>query len=128
MTEKHVALLIETSTSWGANIVKGIADYAASHANWYFYLEPRGKYERLTLPRDWTGDGVIARVTYEELAREIMETGKPAVNVSWYSFDSVTILGVPFSRPLQMRGSHVIGLTHQTPPGIQSTGQRDYVY
>ena len=91
MTEKHVALLIETSTSWGANIVKGIADYAASHANWYFYLEPRGKYERLTLPRDWTGDGVIARVTYEELAREIVATGKPAVNVSWYSFDSVTI-------------------------------------
>ncbi len=91
MNEKHVALLIETSTSWGTNIVKGIADYAATHGNWYFYLEPRGKYEQLTLPKNWDGDGVIARVTYEELAHEIAKSRKPAVNVSWYSFDSVSV-------------------------------------
>jgi LacI family transcriptional regulator, galactose operon repressor len=86
MEEKRIALLIETSTSWGTNIVKGIADYAHSHANWYFHLEPRGKYERLSLPKKWNGDGIIARVTYEELANQIIESGKPAVNVSWFLF------------------------------------------
>jgi len=87
MNEKRIALLIETSTSWGPNLVKGVADYALTHENWFFRLEPAGKYERLALPNGWDGDGVIARVTYEELAQQITDTHKPAVNVSWYSFD-----------------------------------------
>jgi len=87
MNEKRVALLIETSTSWGTNLVKGIADYALTHEDWLFRLEPSGKHERLTLPNGWNGDGIIARVTYEELAHQIIKTNKPAVNVSWYSFD-----------------------------------------
>ena len=87
MNEKRIALLIETSTSWGTNIVKGVADYALTHENWFFRLEPSGKNERLTLPSGWDGDGIIARVTYEELAQQIAKTNKPAVNVSWYSFD-----------------------------------------
>lgn len=88
MNEKKIALLIETSTSWGTNIVKGISDYALSHENWFFHLVPSGKYERLNLPNGWDGDGIIARVTYEELANQITNTKKPAVNVSWYSFDT----------------------------------------
>ena len=91
MNEKRVALLIETSTSWGTNLVKGIADYALTHENWFFRLVPTGKYERLTLPQGWDGDGIIARVTYEELAQQITDTGKPVVNVSWYSFDPAHI-------------------------------------
>ena len=88
MNEKRVALLIETSTTWGTNIVKGIADYALTHENWFFRLVPSGKYERLTLPSSWDGDGIIARVTYEELAQQIAKTKKPAVNVSWYAIDT----------------------------------------
>jgi len=87
MNDKRIALLIETSTSWGTNIVKGIADYALTHENWFFRLEPWGKYERLTLPQGWDGDGIIARVNYDRLAHQIAATKKPAVNVSWYSFD-----------------------------------------
>lgn len=91
MNDRRVALLIETSTSWGTNIVKGIADYALTHENWFFRLEPSGKYERLTLPHGWDGDGIIARVTSEDLAHQIASSHKPAVNVSWYSFDTEPI-------------------------------------
>lgn len=88
MEEKQIALLIETSTSWGTDIVKGVADYARDHANWYFHIEPRGKFEHLKLPKNWHGDGIIARVTYEGLAQAIIESECPAVNVSWYTFGS----------------------------------------
>ncbi|MDA1232005.1 MAG: XylR family transcriptional regulator, partial [Planctomycetota bacterium] len=67
----RVALLIETSTSWGAQIVRGIGDYAHQFGPWYFYVEPRGRSERLRLPTGWQGDGVIARVTSQALCDEI---------------------------------------------------------
>lgn len=89
MRERHVALLIETSTSWGSDIVSGIANYARKHGDWYFHLEPRGKYERLALPEDWGGDGVIARVTSKDLAQELLKIDRPTVNVSWYAFEDL---------------------------------------
>ena len=91
MKEKRIALLIETSTSWGTGLVKGIADYAHAHDNWSFFVEPRGRYELLQLPGGWTGDGIIARVTHQALADQIIASGKPAVNVSWYDFGSESI-------------------------------------
>lgn len=85
---KHVTLLIETSTTWGSQIIHGIADYAHKHANWIIYFEPRGKYERLVLPEGWNGDGIIARLTHEELAKQVIKSKAPAVNVSWYDYAS----------------------------------------
>lgn len=89
--QRHVTLLVESSTSWGANIVQGIADYSHQHANWIIYFEPRGKYELLELPEGWHGDGVIARVTHSRLARQLIEANVPAVNVSWYDFEGGSI-------------------------------------
>ncbi|MBN1853592.1 MAG: hypothetical protein JW829_12745 [Pirellulales bacterium] len=69
MNERHrVAILVHTSTSWGTQLIDGIADYAQQHGSWLFYVEPRGVYERLRLPRGWSGGGIIARVTTEALA------------------------------------------------------------
>jgi LacI family transcriptional regulator len=83
----EVAILVETSTSWGAEIVRGIAAYAERHGPWYFYLEPRGRYESLHLPARWKGQGIIARVITSALAREIVRSGIPAVNVSCFEFE-----------------------------------------
>ncbi|QDU57042.1 AraC family transcriptional regulator [Aeoliella mucimassa] len=83
---RHVTLLVESSTTWGSDIVQGIADYANDHANWVIYYEPRGKYEVLHLPDDWRGDGVIARVTTESLGDQIVAAKVPAVNVSWHAY------------------------------------------
>ncbi|HMO83638.1 MAG TPA: XylR family transcriptional regulator [Lacipirellulaceae bacterium] len=82
----RVALLIDTATSWGSGLIAGIAQYAHTAADWQLFLGPRGKYDRLTLPSYWAGDGIIARVTHERLAQQIIRRAVPAVNVSWYRY------------------------------------------
>ena len=41
-----VALLIDTSTSWGIRLIKGINQYAHESGDWLIHVEPRGRYER----------------------------------------------------------------------------------
>lgn len=81
-----VALLIDTATTWGSGLIEGIADYAHESAAWQLFLGPYGKYDRMLLPAGWEGDGVIARVTTQALADQLVEMQIPAVNVSWYKF------------------------------------------
>lgn len=89
-----VAVLIETSTSWGSSLAKGIGRYAAEHGPWIIFLEPRGRKERLTVPPDWTGAGIIARIDHADLASQIAARGVPAVDVSWYDFAGPTVARV----------------------------------
>lgn len=85
-TAPRVALLIETSTSWGARIVQGIGEYAHRHGPWFFHIEPRGRLETLHLPSGWSGDGVIARVTSSSLADELTSARVSVVNVSCFDY------------------------------------------
>ncbi|GAA4420434.1 DNA-binding transcriptional regulator [Bremerella cremea] len=86
-TMKNVIVLIETSTGWGSGMVRGIGTYLDECGEpWNVFLEPRGKFEPLRIPKGWNGDGVIARVNNEELAQDILDAGIPCVNVSWYDF------------------------------------------
>ena len=82
----RVLLLIETSTSWGTGICEGIAQYAQEHGRWRFTIEPTGKNDLLRLPKNWKGDGVLARVNSQALADDLVASRLPAVNVSWYHF------------------------------------------
>jgi len=72
--------------SWGIRIIKGIHKFAQEEGQWLFYIEPRGRYEAIDLPQGWTGDGIIARINRPELADEVVASGIPAVNVSWYDY------------------------------------------
>lgn len=81
-----IALLVETSTTWGSGIVRGISNYAIEKGGWNLYLEPRGRYEELELPPGWRGDGIIARVTTPAMAEQVIDWKLPAVDVSWFNF------------------------------------------
>lgn len=81
-----VAVLIETSTTWGSSIARGIGRYAAEHGPWLIFLEPRGRKESLTIPPDWRGDGIIARINHPELAEQIKAIDVPAVDCSWFPY------------------------------------------
>jgi LacI family transcriptional regulator len=83
----RVALLIDTSTSWGNRLIEGISYFARERGNWLLHIEPRGRYERLHVPQGWDGDGIIARINRQQLADEINATDLPTVNVSWSSFE-----------------------------------------
>jgi len=89
----QVALLLESSTRWGAGIIEGVCRQVEDRGlDWGLWFEPRGRAERLDLPRDWAPDGVIARITHAPLAYEIVAQGIPAVDVSWYRLGPATIL------------------------------------
>jgi LacI family transcriptional regulator len=82
MPDERVALLIETSTSWGQQIIAGVGDYVRRHRRWILHVDYRGTYEPQAVPAGWTGDGIIARLTTPESAAGVLATGLPCVNVS----------------------------------------------
>jgi LacI family transcriptional regulator len=77
-----VALLIDTSVTWSRELLRGIHIYSVEHGGWSFHLEPRGQYDRIRLPSNWSGDGVIARASTHKRANELMQMNVPVVNVS----------------------------------------------
>ncbi len=89
----HVALLIESSSSWGSGMLAGIAEYIRRDAwqPWVCHWRPWGKQDRLMLPDEVHFDGVIARVTHEALAEQLHSSGIPSVNLSWYRFPDFPI-------------------------------------
>lgn len=106
----RVAVLVDTSTSWGRGIVKGVHRYGSHTARWQLFIEPRGIEQRRWLPMGWKGDGVIARVGFPELAEQLLELGVPVVNVS-----GIEIPGVDFPRVVtdhvksaEMAASHLL--------------------
>jgi LacI family transcriptional regulator len=83
---RRVCLLIDTSTSWGVRLIKGVSRHAQDAGNWLIHVEPWGRYEQFHVPEGWHGDGIIARINREALAKEITDSGLPAINLSWYPF------------------------------------------
>ena len=86
MPDRHsapnVAVLVDTSSDWGRRLIDGVIGYAHKHGPWHLWIEPRGRSEHLTLPPDWSGDGVIARVGSRKMADALDRLDVPIVNVS----------------------------------------------
>ena len=78
---RHVALLIESSSSYGRGLLRGIAKYNRDRAQWSTYFQPQGL--EAPLPewlKAWKGDGILARVDSED-ARILAQTGLPVVHL-----------------------------------------------
>lgn len=79
---RHVALLIETSRSFGRGLLRGVARYNREHGPWSIYLRPHGLGD--PPPRwlkGWQGDGIIARINDRRMADTVGATGVPAVDL-----------------------------------------------
>jgi LacI family transcriptional regulator len=80
---RRVALLIETSKSFGRGVLRGIDRYIREHGPWSIFLEPRALGS--SPPRwlaTWKGDGIIARISDPKIARAVRRSGRPVVNLS----------------------------------------------
>jgi LacI family transcriptional regulator len=78
----RVALLVETSRGHGRQIVDGVARYAAEHGPWSLRLEPRNLDDRPPgWLRSWQGDGIIVRCDSPRMARAVLATGLPVIDV-----------------------------------------------
>ena len=88
----HVAMIVETSTGFGRRLLRGVARYVQENGPWSVYLEQRSIYDPAPpWLKGWDGDGIISRAAYPELARLVLQTGIPTVDLN----EQVTGLGLP---------------------------------
>lgn len=80
-TLKQIAVLVETDSSAGCRIIRGIANYAERNADWHLLIDPRDHNHRPILPDGWKGDGIIARPTSPQQMEMLRASGLPLVNV-----------------------------------------------
>ncbi|MBO7707376.1 MAG: DNA-binding transcriptional regulator [Thermoguttaceae bacterium] len=73
--KKQVLFLIETSTSYGRDLLTGASRYAHERNEWDFIVVPHGITEMPETLTNWHGDGVIARTsdrrTHDVIKRRI---------------------------------------------------------
>ncbi|MDR3459726.1 MAG: XylR family transcriptional regulator [Verrucomicrobiae bacterium] len=79
----QVALIIESSVSYGRNILQGIARYMSSHHRWSVYFE---QHELGAAPPAWLAsshwDGILCRPTDPVLARRLKRMKVPVVDLN----------------------------------------------
>lgn len=90
----RVAVLVDTSTSWGRRVHIGIHKYARKHGLWQLFVEGRGMEEKLRVPSGWQGDGIIARVGSVVMGRELNNLKTPVVNISGIQLEGVSFPSV----------------------------------
>lgn len=116
---RHVALLIETSRSYGRDVLKGIRRWLSEQGPWSVYLETRS-LESQAPPwlRGWKGDGILVRTGTAALARQVRATSVPVVElrsrrynprVPWVGIDN-RALGELVAEHLLDRGFRHFGL------------------
>ncbi|WP_417384135.1 XylR family transcriptional regulator [Gimesia sp.] len=77
----QVAIFIETSKTFGREILQGISTYSRTHGPWSIYIDEWGP--QTPLPewiKSWQGDGVIARVRSRQMAERLVELQVPVVD------------------------------------------------
>lgn len=81
--KRHVALLVETSSIYGRELLSGIVRHMRMHDEWSVYLEQR---DLLRQPpawlASWEGDGIISRATTPRLVEAVQATGVPLVELT----------------------------------------------
>ncbi|MEO0529976.1 MAG: DNA-binding transcriptional regulator [Planctomycetota bacterium] len=76
-----VAVLVETDSSWGRNLLRGIASFAQKFGPWNLLFEPHERSPGWALPDAWRADGVIARIATPLVLRQLQDRGVPTVDV-----------------------------------------------
>jgi LacI family transcriptional regulator len=77
----RVALLIESSRTYGRGILRGIARYAHVNGPWSIYAAERELHSGLPeWLRTWKGDGIIARIEDSRMAAALVRLGHPVVD------------------------------------------------
>ena len=78
----QVALLVDTSRSYGRDIVRGVRRYVAEHGPWSLYFEPRDLASGFPdWLRDWPGDGILSRTGDAALLKQLVATKLPVVEL-----------------------------------------------
>ena len=79
---RRVALLIETSRTYGRDLLRGVKRYTQEHGPWSLFVEVRDLETRPPVwLRNWDGDGILTRSGSAAIARAVKRAGVPAVEL-----------------------------------------------
>jgi LacI family transcriptional regulator len=99
-TLRQVALLIETSGSYGRGLLRGISRYNREMGSWSTYFHPRSLGQPVPQwLRNWKGDGVLVRIDTPAVTEILLQAGLPVVNLRG------SMPGVPFPG---VKGDHLM--------------------
>lgn len=83
LRRREVAVLIETSNAYARGLLQGVVHYIREHRPWSFHLMEQGRGDDPPAwLAGWKGDGIIARIETARIARAVVRTGLPAVDLS----------------------------------------------
>jgi len=78
--KRRVALIIETSSIYGRNLLSGIVRFMRMHNDWSVFLEQRDLTKKPpSWIVKWNGDGSISRATTPQMLAAVAATGVPLV-------------------------------------------------
>lgn len=78
----RVALLIESSRTYGRGVLRGIAQYSHVRGPWSFHTQERELHSGIPAwLQNWEGDGIIARIEDRRTAKALLKLGLPVVDV-----------------------------------------------
>ncbi|MBN2296610.1 MAG: DNA-binding transcriptional regulator [Pirellulales bacterium] len=79
---RHVAVLVETSRSYGRGVLRGITRYNRERGRWSTYFRPHGLGDPVPAwLKNWQGDGILARIDNRRTAKDILASDVPVVNL-----------------------------------------------
>jgi LacI family transcriptional regulator len=113
-----VALLVETASSYGRGLLRGIARYARLNGPWAFFIEPGGQEDAPPPLRDWGVDGVIALFRTKRQAERILAAGLPTVDLDFT---------LPDLAPCGVRNDEE-GIARMAATHLLSRGLRHFAY
>ena len=88
----EVALLIETSTTYGRNLLRGVSIYVRENGPWSVRFEQRSIHESPpSWLKRWRGDGILSRLADPAIAEFASSTGIPVVDLN----EQIADLGLP---------------------------------
>lgn len=106
----HVALLIETSRSYGRGVLRGVRRFIAEHEPWSVYLETRAlESQAPAWLQSWRGNGILTRTGSKAQARAVLNARVPAVELRTARFTpSVPFVGVDNRKVGEMVVEHLL--------------------
>jgi len=79
----RVALIVETSTTFGRRLLCGVVAYIRETAPWSVYFSERAVHDPVPgWLKKWQGDGIISRVASPEIREVVAKTDIPVVDLN----------------------------------------------
>lgn len=99
-----VALIVETSNAYARELLHGVRAWMGAHGSWSVYLAEHGRGDAPPpWLEGWRGHGILARIETPAIARAVVASGLPVVdlsaarlvpNVPWFETDDREIARV----------------------------------